>query len=123
MDATVVIFAAGQALAAKQLGDPVPDEVKQERVARLMELQRLISEERNEGLVGSTAKVLIDRKEGSYGVGRTEWDAPEIDQEVYVEDDGSLEIGNFCMAEIVDAVEYDLFAKITTTVPVMMRRG
>lgn len=119
----VFAYSSEDGTAAKQLGDPVPDEVKQERVATLMELQRQISQERNEGLVGTAAKVLIDRKEGSFAVGRTEWDAPEIDQEVYIEDDGSLEVGNFYTAEIVDAVEYDLYAKVTATVPVMMRRG
>lgn len=102
---------------AMNLGDPIPKEIKQERMGILMELQRQISQERNEGMVGSTTRVLIDRKDGSYAVGRTEWDAPEIDQEVYVQDDGSLEIGNFSDVEIVDALEYDLHANVVSAVP------
>jgi ribosomal protein S12 methylthiotransferase len=110
-------YSSEDGTAAKHLGDPVPEAVKQERMGTLMELQRQISQERNEGLVGRTVRVLIDRKEGSHAVGRTEWDAPEIDQEVYVQDNDSLEIGNFCTAEIVDAVEYDLYAQATAAVP------
>jgi len=110
-------YSSEDGTAAKYLGDPIPEQVKQERIGILMELQRQISQERNEDLVGSQVRVLIDRKEGSYVVGRTEWDAPEIDQEVYVQDDGSLEIGNFSTVEIVDALEYDLYAKAESTVP------
>jgi ribosomal protein S12 methylthiotransferase len=102
---------------AMNLGDPIPKEIKQERMGILMELQRQISQERNEGMVGSTTRVLVDRKDGSYAVGRTEWDAPEIDQEVYVQDDGSLEIGNLYDVEIVDALEYDLHANVVSPVP------
>jgi ribosomal protein S12 methylthiotransferase len=110
-------YSSEDGTSAKNMGDPVPEAVKQERMGTLMELQRQISQERNDGLVGSTVRVLIDRKEGSYAVGRTEWDAPEIDQEVYVRDNGSLEIGNFYATEVVDAVEYDLYAQATTAVP------
>jgi ribosomal protein S12 methylthiotransferase len=96
--------------AAENLGDPIPADVKQERLSALMELQKSISEERNRQLVGTTVKVLIDRTEDEFAVGRTQWDAPEIDQEVYVKNAGTVRIGNFCTATVVDAVEYDLFA-------------
>jgi len=107
--------------AAGTMEDVVPAEVKLERQRILMELQSRISEERNEELIGSTMKVLIERFEGEFAVGRSEWDAPEIDQEVYVQNDGSMKIGNFSTVEIVDAVEYDLYAKCA--VPVMSEEG
>ena len=110
-------YSSEDGTAAKSLGDPVPEEVKQERIGILMELQRQISQERNEDLVGSTMRVLIDRKDESHAVGRTEYDAPEIDQEVYIQDDGTLEIGNFYSVEIVDALEYDLYANVVSPVP------
>jgi len=94
------------------LGDPIPPEVKEERRSIIMQIQQVISTERNEELIGRTLKVLIDRREGEFAVGRTEWDAPEIDQEVYVIDNGVVEVGNFCLATVVDATEYDLYAEI-----------
>ncbi len=93
---------------ADVLGDPIPAEVKEERYNALMELQRGISEKRNEQLVGTTLKVLIDRKEDGFAVGRSEWDAPEIDQEIYLQDSPMLAVGNFYETEIVEAREYDL---------------
>ncbi len=113
----VFTYSQEEGTAAEALGDPVPEKVKQERLRLLMELQSGISRDRNEDLIGSTVRVLIDRKEDAYAVGRTEWDAPEIDQEVYVNDDGSMEVGNFSTVEIVDAVEYDLYAKSVSPVP------
>ncbi len=110
-------YSSEDGTAAKPLGDPVPEAVKQERIETLMELQRQISQERNDALIGSTVRVLIDRKEGAHAVGRTEWDAPEIDQEVYVEEKGSLDVGNFYTVEIVDAMEYDLYANVAEMVP------
>lgn len=80
-----------------------------------MELQKQISLEQNEELIGRRVKLLVDRTEGGFLVGRTERDAPEVDNEVFVEndrDDGEdvLKIGSFYDVKIVDAVEYDLFA-------------
>ncbi|MBI3004620.1 MAG: 30S ribosomal protein S12 methylthiotransferase RimO [Ignavibacteriales bacterium] len=96
---------------AYELGDPIPAEVKEERKGVLMELQKEISEKRNVSLMGFTVKVLIDRKEGGFAVGRSEWDAPEIDQEVFVKDAPGLAVGNFFNVKVVDAVEYDLYAE------------
>ncbi|MGB2868850.1 MAG: 30S ribosomal protein S12 methylthiotransferase RimO [Bacteroidota bacterium] len=91
------------------LGDPIPQKVKEERQKVIMELQRQISEERNRALIGSTVKVLIDRPENEFLVGRTEWDAPEIDQEVYVSNGDHQGPGSFCDVRIMDATEYDLY--------------
>ena len=98
---------------AEPLGDPVPDEVKQSRIDELMALQESISMEINQAKIGKTFKVLIDRCEGDYFVGRTEYDSPEIDDEVLIPvAEGTLKIGAFYTATITDAVEHDLFAKI-----------
>jgi ribosomal protein S12 methylthiotransferase len=96
---------------AHPLGDPVPAEVKQERQSIIMELQKQISLERNESLVGRTERVIIDQKEGVMAFGRTSADAPEIDNEVTIHDAGGLSIGEMYDVEIVDAGEYDLFAR------------
>jgi ribosomal protein S12 methylthiotransferase len=97
---------------AFQLGDPVPPGEKAARQARLMEAQKEISATRNEGLVGTKAEVLIDSKEGDFFIGRTQWDAPEIDQEVIVQSHPSLAVGKFASVKITGAAEYDLFASI-----------
>ncbi|MDE6290828.1 MAG: 30S ribosomal protein S12 methylthiotransferase RimO, partial [Muribaculaceae bacterium] len=70
--------------AAKNLGDDIPQETKQARLDRLMELQQEISFQRNLDMVGQTVHVLIDRIEGDTCVGRTQWDSPEVDPEIYV---------------------------------------
>jgi len=106
----VFTYSHEEGTAAEGLGDPIPHNVKQERLSALMELQKEVSEDRNQQLIGIPVKVLIDRMEGEFAVGRTQWDAPEIDQEVYVKNAGSVSQGNFCTATVVDAVEYDLFA-------------
>ncbi len=100
------------------LADPVPAEIKEQRRDAIMALQKEVSAQRNNALVGSTVRVLIDRHEDGFAVGRTEWDAPEIDQEVYVKEGERFAAGftaecadgNFCQVKIVDAVEYDLYA-------------
>ncbi|MEO8169060.1 MAG: hypothetical protein ABI623_12485, partial [bacterium] len=92
------------------LGDPISKKEKERRKSLVMELQREISDEKNQQLVGSTQKVLIDRIEGSLFVGRTERDAPEIDNEVYVRSDKILRVGDFRQVAIESASEYDLYA-------------
>ncbi|MEX2589098.1 MAG: 30S ribosomal protein S12 methylthiotransferase RimO [Chitinophagales bacterium] len=98
---------------AFDLEDDVPDEVKQDRVSRLMEIQSEISFELNQNKIGKTYKVLFDRKEGGYFVGRTEFDSPEVDNEVLVSaKDDYVRIGDFAEIEITDAEEYDLYGKV-----------
>ncbi|MBU2493381.1 MAG: 30S ribosomal protein S12 methylthiotransferase RimO [Bacteroidetes bacterium] len=93
------------------LGDPVPQEIKEERKAILMEIQREISLKKNESLIGKKLKVIIDNKEGEYFIGRTERDAPEVDGEVLISAKNSdLAIGQFYTVEIFDCNDYDLFA-------------
>ncbi len=85
--------------------------MKEERLATIMEIQQRISAERTQSLVGSVQRVLIDRSEEGQLVGRTEYDAPEIDQEVVLPDDGRTPAGTFVPVRITDAVEYDLFGE------------
>lgn len=91
--------------------DDVPAEVKAERVAEIMEIQQDISFELNQEKIGKTLKVLIDRQEGEFFVGRTEADSPEVDNEVLVSSEG-LTIGEFYSVKIHDAAEFDLFGKV-----------
>jgi ribosomal protein S12 methylthiotransferase len=93
------------------LTDDLSDEEKQSRVDKLMEVQQLISEEKNNARIGKTYKILIDRQEGDYWVGRTEYDSPEIDNEVLVSTSGlELKVGEFIQARVTSASDYDLFA-------------
>lgn len=108
----VFTYSQEEGTTAYDLGDPIPAEVKEERQAAIMEAQLKVSVERNEALVGTTVRVLIDRHEGPQSVGRTEWDAPEIDQEVTVENPTPLQVGNFYRVRITDAAEYDLTGTI-----------
>ena len=92
--------------------DDVPYEVKQERVDRLMELQAQISEEINAQKVGQTLKVIIDREEVDFYVGRTEFDSPDVDGEVLIVKNKNLEIGNFYQVRITDSDMYDLYGEV-----------
>ncbi len=98
---------------AHELDDDVPTEVKTERANRLMEIQQEISFEKNQALIGQTLRVLFDRKDGEYFVGRTEGDSPEVDNEVLVAaKDNYARVGDFAMVKITDALEYDLMGEI-----------
>ncbi len=94
---------------AYKLNDNVPQKVKQKRADEIMKMQKKISLEHNKSLVGKTLKVLIDRKEGDYFMGRTEYDSPEVDNEVYIKADKNyLRTGDFADIKITKAKEYDL---------------
>lgn len=99
--------------AFKMYEDDVPEEVKQERAAELMELQQNISERLNTEKVGKTLKVLIDREEADYFIGRTEFDSPEVDGEVLLEKAESVQVGRFYPVEIIDSTEFDLIGKLS----------
>ena len=100
---------------AFDLVDNVPDEAKQQRVEDVMELQSHISRELNQEKIGQTFKVLIDRKEGDWFIGRTEFDSPDVDNEVYINaTEQYLRIGDFVNAEVYSAEEYDLFANVVS---------
>lgn len=97
---------------AYKLEDNVPEEVKQERAERVMELQESISEGINSQKIGQTLKVLIDRIEGGKYIGRTESDSPEVDNEVIIDaKDAYLRIGDFVQVNIEDATAFDLYGK------------
>jgi len=93
---------------ADVLGDPIPQEEKKRRQARLMEIQQEISLEKNLAKVGQTLPVLIERREGGNYIGRTEADAPEVDNEVVVSTDEHLELGSFYQVHVTGAFEFDL---------------
>jgi len=98
---------------AYNFDDDVPQEVKQERADRIMELQSGISYELNQEKVGKTFKVLFDKIEGDYYLGRTEFDSPDVDNEVLVrKDEFHLRLGDFAMVEVFEADHYDLYGKI-----------
>lgn len=94
--------------------DTVPQEIKDERAATIMAIQQEISWELNQQKIGKTFKVLFDRKENGYFVGRTEYDSPEVDNEVLVKADKNtyLRLGDFANIYITEAQEFDLFGKV-----------
>jgi ribosomal protein S12 methylthiotransferase len=94
----------------KTYQDDVSDETKQERSNTIMELQSGISREINEQKIGSQLKVIIDRQEGDYYVGRSEFDSPEVDPEVLVSSPSPLTIGDFYKVVVTGAEDYDLLA-------------
>jgi ribosomal protein S12 methylthiotransferase len=97
-----------------ELEDDVPEEVKKDRAARLMEVQEKISFTKNQEKIGKTFKVLIDRKEGGYFVGRTEFDSPEVDNEVLIDAAKNyVRIGDFANIKITSAEEFDLYGEKT----------
>ena len=98
---------------ATRLKDDVPEEVKQQRVDRIMRLQERVSLENNARRIGETMRVIIDRKEGELYIGRSEYDSPEVDQEIIVDSCGKrLYRGRFYDVKITDCEDYDLFATL-----------
>ena len=100
---------------AEALGDPVPEEEKQRRVDELMALQQTISLQKNEARVGREYRVLVDRREGDYYIARTEFDSPEVDDEVLIPASRRLAIGSFQRVRITQAMEHDLMAELLPT--------
>ncbi len=92
--------------------DDVPADVKQERVDQLMELQQGISLELNQEKIGKAFKVLVDRKEEGAYIGRTEFDSPEVDNEVILNGEEYLRIGDFVNAKMTSATEFDLMGEV-----------
>ncbi|MEY8779042.1 30S ribosomal protein S12 methylthiotransferase RimO [Allomuricauda sp. XS_ASV26] len=97
---------------AFNLEDDVPEEVKQERANIIMEIQSQISWELNQEKIGETFRCIIDRKEGNHFVGRTEFDSPDVDNEVLIDATKHyVKIGDFVNIKITDASDYDLFGE------------
>ncbi len=97
---------------AKNYKDSIPFSIKQARMDELMEVQRQISNELNNQKTGKIYKTIIDRHEGDYYIGRTEYDSPEVDNEVLISSEKKLKIGSFYNARIVKADDFDLYGKI-----------
>ena len=94
----------------KHYEDDVPEDVKQNRLDKLMRIQQNISAEIEAQKVGKTLRVIIDRQEGDWFIGRTEYCSPEVDPEVLIPASEQLTIGNFYVARITDSEEFDLYA-------------
>lgn len=99
--------------AAENFEDDIDDDTKQARLGLLMRVQQRIAEEVSAASIGKTMQVVIDREEGGYYVGRTQYDSPEVDPEVLLRKaDNEAVIGQYYMVEITDADEFDLYGKI-----------
>lgn len=97
---------------AKNLKDDVSSRVKERRRERIMSMQEEISLENNRRLLGTVRRVVIDRREGDFYVGRTQYDSPEVDQEVLIRHDGELTVGGFYDARIDTVDMFDLYASV-----------
>lgn len=98
--------------AHKHYKDNIPEETKQQRVGELMAIQQEISLENNQKKVGKTLKTIIDREDAEFYIGRTEYDSPEVDNEVLIKKEKKLHTGEFYQATVTDAGEFDLYATI-----------
>ena len=99
--------------AAEHYEDTIPDEIKQRRLDELMAIQQDIAAELSEKKIGKKYKVIIDRVEGDYYIGRTEYDSPEVDPEVLIPcSEKQLLIGSFYEVKIVSADDFDLYASV-----------
>lgn len=98
---------------AQHYEDNIPQDVKQQRLDELMEIQQEISADLSHAKIGKEMKVIIDRMEGEYYIGRTEFDSPEVDPEVLIKAEGnSLQIGSFYQVKVYDADDFDLYASL-----------
>ncbi|MCF8295653.1 MAG: 30S ribosomal protein S12 methylthiotransferase RimO [Bacteroidales bacterium] len=97
---------------ARTFKDEIPEDIKAKRADEIMQLQQEISAEINQQKVGKVFKVLIDRQEGTYYIGRTEFDSPEVDGEVLIETDQEIPLGSFVQCLVNEADEFDLYANL-----------
>ena len=106
-------YSAEEGTPSAEMADDVPEEVKQARVERIMKLQQEISLQNNLRRVGETYRVIVDRREGDFYVARTEFDSPEVDEEILIPAaSGTLHPGEFRTVRITDAEEYDLYGEL-----------
>lgn len=105
-------YSEEEGTSAANLDDDVPENVKQERLDELMAIQSEISLEKNEGRIGKTLKVIIDKHENDVYIGRTEYDSPEVDNEVIISSEKKLKIGEFYNVKITSAEEFDLYGDV-----------
>lgn len=100
---------------AQHFEDNIPDEVKQGRLDQIMAIQEEISQEIQETKVGQTLRVIVDREDEDYYIGRTEWDSPEVDPEVLIDKSLPLRVGSFHNVIVTEALPFELIAKPTKT--------
>ena len=98
--------------AAQHLNDDISDEVKQQRLEKIMDLQQEIALELNEAKIGSVQRVIIDSEDAEYYIGRTQYDSPEVDPEVLIKKDKALKIGEFYDVTITEALPYELIGAV-----------
>jgi ribosomal protein S12 methylthiotransferase len=98
--------------AYEHYSDNVPEEVKQERMNKLMAVQEEIAAELSRSKIDKKLKVIIDREDGGYYIGRTEFDSPEVDTEVLITKDKTLETGRFYQVKVIDADTFDVYAEV-----------
>ncbi|MBR4136854.1 MAG: 30S ribosomal protein S12 methylthiotransferase RimO, partial [Bacteroidales bacterium] len=111
--AGVFAYSAEEGTPAYELEDGVPEDVKKARVDKFMDVQQDISLEINQKRLGRTEKVLVDRTEGGYYVGRTQYDSPEVDDEVLISmKDNDLQIGAFVNVKIIQADYFDCYGEV-----------
>ena len=96
----------------KKYSDDIPEGVKQARVEELMGIQQIVSSQLNAERIGQTLKVIIDREDEEFYIGRTEFDSPEVDGEVLISKEVSLKKGQFCEVEISSSEEFDLYGNV-----------
>lgn len=107
----VFAYSQEERTVAYDMGDPIPAEVKQERIERIMEAQREISARKNDELVGTVQKAFVEKEVSGEYVCRTERDAPEVDGELYVTSETPLKPGEFVDVEITGSLDFDLFGE------------
>ena len=111
--AGVFAYSAEEGTPAYEMEDDVPDEVKRERVDTIMAIQQNISLETNKKRVGTIEKVLVDRIEGDYYIGRTQYDSPEVDDEILISiDNAELNVGDFVNVKLIKADYFDLYGEL-----------
>ena len=98
--------------AFKNYKDEIPEDVKQDRLDYLMRIQERISADVNNSKIGNIYKVILDREEDDFYIGRTEYDSPEVDPEVLITKDRELVPGNFYNVEIEDAQPFEIYGKV-----------
>lgn len=98
--------------AAKHFDDSISQDVKQQRLDKLMALQQDIALSHSQSKIGQVLTAIIDREEPDYYVGRTEFDSPEVDPELFIDKSQVLVVGEFYQVEVTDAMPYELFGKI-----------
>ena len=108
----VFAYSPEEGTKAYDFGDPVTDKVKEERLEAIMDLQSGISLQINKNKIGQQFRVLVDREEDDFFVARTEYDSPDVDNEVLVTKDNRLSIGQFAQVEITEASEFDLYGRL-----------